>query len=507
MVFKAKSDGEGKLTKFKTRVCVAGYREVKWVDYYDSYAPTLRDETLKVLLSVAARGKTRSGKETYYHVRSADVETAFLQADQVIMKYLRPIAGMEIEKGHDAVVLKKSLYGSHDSAFLFRKLVEKVMKEAGFKQASSDCCLYTFIAEETEILIGIYVDDLLVITNNVPAWKRKLAVIRKGMKISEEGPCELFLGQRITRYKDGSIFVDQAAKAKEAVESSGLSDEKPRMIPGEIRAKLSLNDCAQNPEEIKAAEEYRMRKRIGELGHLCRMTRPDLQHSVYLCAQFQHAPGPRHTQFCTGIQRYLKATTEYGILMQSKPDYSKQFKDSFIKGVVENAPLSCFVDAAHIDDEDRRHSTYGYIFYSYGNPIMWKSKKSALVCLSSTEAESDAAVQAWKVSVGLRRLLQDVGIEVKTIPVFEDNQAVLKLVENNVFRKGSVHFQMRLHCIREAVGRGELDFHYVHTGDNLADVFTKGLPQPQHEKLRHGMMRKRDISRLAQRRDEKNAAD
>ena len=498
VVFKAKCDGEGRLTRFKARVCVQGFREVKWIDYFDSYAPTMRDETFKLLLSICARGKTRSGKETHFHLRSADVETAFLQADQVILKYLRPIKGMQIKNGDDAVVLRKSLYGSHDSAYLFNQLMLKVLTKVGFSQAKADCCLFTFTdGKEVEILLGIYVDDLIIVTNSLSVWEKKLGEIKKRVKISEEGECALFLQQRLTRYGDGSIFIDQQAKADEIVENAELGELKPRKTPGEHRPKLSKDDCASNPEELKAAEEYSMRRRLGELGHLCRMTRPDVQFATYLCAQFQHAPGKPHREFCTGIQRYLKGSTDLGILMQHKPNYDGQFENSFIQSVMENSPLCCFVDAAHIDDEDERKSSYGYIFFSYGNPIYWKSKKSALVCLSSTEAESDAAVQAWKVSVGLRALLADVGIKVKTIPVMEDNQAVIKLVEHAIFRKGSVHFQMRLHCIREAVGRGDLDFHYIRTNDNLADIFTKCLPLPQHERLRNGIMSKLDTARLA----------
>jgi hypothetical protein len=72
-IFKLKRDSNGKVLKFKARVYARGDQQTYEVDYNETFAPTLRYTTLKVMLSLAC--------SLYLEIEQFDVVTAFLNAD------------------------------------------------------------------------------------------------------------------------------------------------------------------------------------------------------------------------------------------------------------------------------------------------------------------------------------------------------------------------------------------------------------------------------------------
>jgi len=53
-IFKVKRDSDGRILKFKARVCARGDQQTYEVDYNETFAPTLRYTTLRMLLSIAS---------------------------------------------------------------------------------------------------------------------------------------------------------------------------------------------------------------------------------------------------------------------------------------------------------------------------------------------------------------------------------------------------------------------------------------------------------------------
>ncbi len=96
-------------------------------------------------------------------------------------------------------------------------------------------------------------------------------------------------------------------------------------------------------------------------------------------------------------------------------------------------------------------------------------------------AACDAAAEAmW-----LRSFLAELGFNQRepTI-IFEDNQACIAMSKNPECHDRSKHIAIRYHFLREQVERGEIALQYVSTNLQLADLFTKGLPKPQFQRLR-----------------------
>jgi hypothetical protein len=139
-----------------------------------------------------------------------------------------------------------------------------------------------------------------------------------------------------------------------------------------------------------------------------------------------------------------------------------------------------YCDADFAGDIDTRRSTTGYVFIVNGGAVSWASKRQPTVAASTTEAEYMAAAFAAKECLWLRKLFVELGIPSACIEIKGDNQSALKLLKHPVNSARSKHIDVLHHFVRERVAMGQLNFSYVSTHMQTADVLTKALPADRH---------------------------
>ena len=109
------------------------------------------------------------------------------------------------------------------------------------------------------------------------------------------------------------------------------------------------------------------------------------------------------------------------------------------------------------------------------------------MAVSTTEAEYIAAAAGVKEALWLRKLMADFGKPVKTVNIFGDNQAALKLLKHPIASIRSKHIDVIYHFARERVASGQVLFKYCSTETMLADIMTKALPESKFSICRDGM--------------------
>eukprot|EP00961_Rhodomonas_salina_P194127 2620990-Rhodomonas_salina.2 len=101
------------------------------------------------------------------------------------------------------------------------------------------------------------------------------------------------------------------------------------------------------------------------------------------------------------------------------------------------------------------------------------------MALSSSEAEFYAASYAGCDVIYLRRLVEELGYkQLGPTPVFEDKWACLYLSHNATMFHKTKHVDVRVDNLREMCDAGHMVLTKVPTGEQVADAFTKSLPQP-----------------------------
>ena len=143
-----------------------------------------------------------------------------------------------------------------------------------------------------------------------------------------------------------------------------------------------------------------------------------------------------------------------------------------------------YTDAA-LGNEAGMRSRYGYCVSIGGCVVAWKTKCSSMVCLSTAEAEFVAATEAAKDVLWFRGILDELSLlPSDASAVFEDNQACVRMIQNQSVSARNRHFCIKMHWLREQVSNGRVVFHHVTSADNTADIFTKVLPAGTFLRLR-----------------------
>ena len=92
--------------------------------------------------------------------------------------------------------------------------------------------------------------------------------------------------------------------------------------------------------------------------------------------------------------------------------------------------------------------------------------------------------------MALRYLLSQlpIGMPKDATPVFEDNQACMKMVTNPRGWKHVKHIDTRLHFVRDIADAGHVDIKYVNTNFQVADALTKALYPAKFRPFRDRML-------------------
>ena len=210
-----------------------------------------------------------------------------------------------------------------------------------------------------------------------------------------------------------------------------------------------------------------------------RLTRPDLAVTASVNSQANSGWGPKHVHAAKQLLRHALRTKHWGI------GFAKSGKtlDDLWEIVV-------WVDASHASCPNTRRSRTGFFVTLNGNLLAYKSKlQPGVPAQSTTEAEYRALSSALNEVIWIMMVLKELGIKVKQpISIKEDNEATIKLGENNMASARSKHIELRHHVIRYHNAKGTIKLEYVPTSQMIADMITKFLPKPSFERLRSAVM-------------------
>nr|GEW05564.1 retrovirus-related Pol polyprotein from transposon TNT 1-94 [Tanacetum cinerariifolium] len=217
-------------------------------------------------------------------------------------------------------------------------------------------------------------------------------------------------------------------------------------------------------KEGKAVDPSHYHGMIGTLLYLT-ASRPNLQFAICMCARYQARPIEKHLHAVKRIFRYLRGTVNRGIWYP---------KDSSIA-------LTTFVDADHAGCQDTHCSTSGSLQFLGDRLISWSSKRQKSAAISSTKAKYIALSNCCAQILCMRSQLTDYGLGFIKIPMYYDNKSAIALCCNNVQHSRSKHIDIRYHFIKEHVENGVIEFYFVNTEYQLADLITKALGRDRIE--------------------------
>lgn len=175
-----------------------------------------------------------------------DVVTAFLNGHLEEEIYMEQPEGY-IKPGQEHLVckLKKSIYGLKQSPRCWSKAFTEFMKDIGFKQSTSDPCVFVRSRQELEIL-AVYVDDLILITESTESMD-ELKQALKG-RYKDMGELSYILGISVVQDRAKKcVFLHQKHYIEAILQKYGMSNANPIATPADTNVTLRKDDGVSKP--------------------------------------------------------------------------------------------------------------------------------------------------------------------------------------------------------------------------------------------------------------------
>jgi hypothetical protein len=472
---KIKRFPDGRVRKYKGRYCVRGDKQIKGVDYNETYAPVVAWTTVRMMMVMAA---TLNLKTT-----QIDFSNAFVQADLQESVYIELPTGFGSPTSGDYVLkLNKSLYGLCQAPKSWFDKLSAELHKLGFVPSPHDPCMFV----HPDMVVLVYCDDCLMFSRDQGKVDDMIVRMRNAFPggLTVEDSVFAFLGVEVfTDVETGKTKLGQSGLIKKILATTKLTDCNAKRTP----ASSTTLGSDQLGEWCVADWDYA--SVVGMLMYLSSNSRPDIQFAVHQCARFTHSPRKIHEEAVKHICRYLKGTIEQGI--QFDPDSS--------------LTLDCYVDADYAglwgseDSQDPvcSKSRTGYVLTLGGCPLLWVSRLQSEIALSTLESEYIALSQAMRDLIPMRRLLKEVstalgvtadGAAIMKSTVFEDNNGALGLATSPKLTPRTRHICVKYHFFKEHIKPGEIEIVKVESQFQKADIFTKGLTTDTFESIRRLLM-------------------
>ncbi|GJW53621.1 retrotransposon protein, putative, ty1-copia subclass [Tanacetum coccineum] len=465
-LFKKKTDMDGAVHTFKARLVAKGFTQTYGVDYEETFSPVADIRAIRILIAIAAFYD--------YEIWQMDVKTAFLNGHLSEEVYMVQPEGFVNPKYPNRVCkLKRSIYGLKQASRQWNKRFDDEIKKFGFSQNRDEPCVYMKASGSYVTFLILYVDDILIMGNNIPMLQDVKSYLGRCFAMKDLGEAAYILGIKI--YRDRSkrlIGLCQSAYIEKILKRYFIENSKRGTIPMQEKLKLSKSQGASTPAEKQRMQNIPYASAVGSIMYAVRCTRPDVAFAQNITSLFQQNPGELHWTTVKNILKYLRNTKDMFLIYEG--DTKRELRVSY------------YTDSGYLTDADGLKSQTRYVFVLNGGAVDWKSTKQSIFATSSTYAEYIAAFDASKEAVWILKFISRLGV----VPIIEepinmycDNTGAIAIAKDHGVTKGARHFPAKVHYLRETIEMGDVRIEKVDTDDNLADPFTKALAFPKHSEL------------------------
>ena len=207
-------------------------------------------------------------------------------------------------------------------------------------------------------------------------------------------------------------------------------------------------------------------RRIIARGNFMAMDRPDVQYAVKELSSGMANPCMHHWKGLIRLGKYLKNKPRYIINVK----YQK-------RGLL----LNTFTDSDWAGDLRTRKSTSGGMICIGDHCIKSWASNQNVVALSSGEAEYYALVKGASVALGVKALLEDLGVKMR-IRLITDATTGKSIASRRGLGKIR-HLDTATLWLQNQVQNGVIEMVKIKNTWNTADLFTKHLTGPEVMRL------------------------
>ena len=219
--------------------------------------------------------------------------------------------------------------------------------------------MYKKISGSAIIFLILYVDDILIIGNDIPILQSVKTWLSKKFSMKDLGEASYILGIKI--YRDRSkrmLGLSQSRYIDLILKRFSMEGSKRDYLPMSQGIHLSKKMSPKTPEERDRMSKVPYTLAVRSIMYAMLCTRPDVAYALGITSRFQADPGENHWKAVKNILKYLRRT-----------------KDVFLIYGGSELKLEGFTDSSFQSDPDDSKSISGYVFTLYDGAVSWKSSK------------------------------------------------------------------------------------------------------------------------------------
>ncbi|CAK1579065.1 unnamed protein product [Parnassius mnemosyne] len=287
---------EDNQTRYKACRCARGFTQIKDVDYQEIFSPTTRYDSIRIILSIAAKYKLE--------IQQFDVKTAFLNGYLEENIFIEVPEGVILDKSY-VLKLNKSLYGLKQASRCWNKRFTEFLMKYGFVQSQAGNCIFIGVFNKIKVILIIYVDDALVISSSKQLIQEIIEFLKQAFKIKVM-PLRYFVGMEIERINN-CIHIHQRDYIEQIIERFCMTNATPTSTPADVNVIMTKN-------EDENIINFPYRELIGSLLFLCSVSRPDISFAVNVLSKLSYSDSDYASDVDT-----RKSTTGYIFMMNGGP--------------------------------------------------------------------------------------------------------------------------------------------------------------------------------------------
>ncbi|KAH9678593.1 hypothetical protein KPL71_025781 [Citrus sinensis] len=456
-IFKTKRDSNDNVERYKARLVAKSFTQKEGIDYKETFSPVSTKDSFRTIMALVAHFDLE-----LHHM---DVKTAFLNGDIEETIYMVQPENFVLGDPKKIVCkLTKSIYGLKQASRQWYFKFHQIIISYGFEENVIDECVYHKFSGSKHIFMVLYVDDILLATNDIGILHDTKSFLSKHFEMKDLGDASFVLGIEIHRDRSrGILGLSQRNYIDKVLKRFGMQNSKPGDTLVAKGDKFSFSQCPKTNLEIHEMEKIPYSSAIGSFMYAQVRTRLDIAFIVGMLGRYLSNPGMDHWKAAKRVMRYLQRTNEY-MLTYRRSDQLE------IIGYSDSDFAGC---------QDSRRSTSCYIYMLAGRAISWRSAKQTLVASSTMAAEFVTCYEASNQGIWLRNFVTGLrileGVE-RPLKIFCDNKSAVLYSNNNRSSTKSKHIDIKFLVVNERVQSGQISIEHIGTNSMIADPLTKGLP-------------------------------
>ena len=285
-----------------------GYRQRQGFDYDETFSPVAMIKSIRILLAIVVHYN--------YKVSQMDLKIVFLNRNLEEEVYMiQPKGYISKEFPEKVCRLQRSIYGLKQASKSWNMRFDEAIRSYDFIKNEEEPCVYKKVSGRAITFLVLYVDDILLIGNDVGILLSMKAWLSKNFSMKDLGKGTYILGIRIYRDRSRRLLgLSQSMYIDTIVTRFGMENSKRGFILMRHGVQISKEHSLKTLEDRALMEKISYASAIGFIMYAMLCTRRDVASALSVTSRFQAVPGESHWEAMKCILKSFRRTKDLFLL-------------------------------------------------------------------------------------------------------------------------------------------------------------------------------------------------